>query len=233
MWFEHLEEGASWAELWREYIRCGHCVAIRRVEGLCPCCGARIEQLEPNAGQLANGSDVPVRHTFLGGEGRYEDWVYLAMLEHEWKRPITDKDRFLEIAPGSRPSARLTLVVVFWSYFETKIDRLFREGLSDKIPAPVMEDLLQRYSGIGARLDRLYRIAFSATYWSDLEGLGFPQVSRILQRVHEKRNLFAHGHPEAIDDQLIVELVDTLRDEHEAWIAVFNKRATRCNANTS
>ena len=33
-----------------------------------------------------------------------------------------------------------------------------------------------------------------------------------------------HGHPEAIDDALVEELVAGLKDEHEGWIAVFNRR---------
>ena len=37
-------------------------------------------------------------------------------------------------------------------------------------------------------------------------------------------NRFAHGHPEAIDDSLVEDLVAGLDDEHEAWIAVFNRR---------
>ena len=42
--------------------------------------------------------------------------------------------------------------------------------------------------------------------------------------LHQSRNRFTHGHPEAIDDVLVEELVASLKDEHEGWIAVFNKR---------
>jgi hypothetical protein len=52
-------------------------------------------------------------------------------------------------------------------------------------------------------------------------------VSQLLTRVHHRRNEFAHGHPEAIDDVLVEELVAGLKTEHESWIAVFNKRIAK------
>jgi hypothetical protein len=48
-----------------------------------------------------------------------------------------------------------------------------------------------------------------------------------LAKVQEQRNQFAHGQPQAIDDNLVKSVVEKLKVEHEAWIAVFNKRATR------
>jgi hypothetical protein len=39
-----------------------------------------------------------------------------------------------------------------------------------------------------------------------------------------------HGNPVAIDDNLVTQVVLQLKDEHEAWIAIFNKRATRWTA---
>jgi hypothetical protein len=150
----------------------------------------------------------------MGAEARYEDWVYLAMLEREWKRPLVDADRFSEIPEPSRPAARAALVLIFWSYFETRIDRLFRDGMRD-IGDGIREDLLRRYASVGARLDRLYKIVFAATYWSDLNQLGFERVATLLQLVQKNRNEFAHGQPAAINDGLINELVETLKDEHE------------------
>jgi hypothetical protein len=40
-------------------------------------------------------------------------------------------------------------------------------------------------------------------------------------------NAFAHGDPRAIDDALVVAVVDNLKREHEAWTAAFNHRGTR------
>jgi hypothetical protein len=223
MWFDALSPSDSWTSLWRGYIRCGECSGIRRIEGVCPACNAPLPKSDPVEIRLEDGRVFHVPQAFAGGEGRYEDWVYLAMLEREWKRPLTDADRFLDIAEAHRPAGRAAIVILFWSYFETRIDRLFREGMR-RLPKSVSEELLRRYSSVGARLDRLYKIVFSGTYWRDLTDLGFNRISTFLQRLQTKRNEFAHGKPEAIDDELVRELVASLKDEHEGWIAVYNKR---------
>ena len=130
------------------------------------------------------------------------------------------------VGQGNGPSARAIVVLVFWSYFETRIERLFRE--TSAVPKRVMEYLLERH-GAGARLDRLYKVVYSTTCWADLNNLGYGSVATLLRKVQDCRNDFAHGQPEAIDDSLVEELVTGLKDEHEAWIAVFNRRlaATR------
>src|SRR5579872_3988321 len=148
------------------------------------------------------------------------------MLEREWKRPVTDADRLPEPDPNRQPSARATIVVLFWSYFETRIERLLRAGMRD-VPPRLAEDTLQRYTSIGSRLDRLYRVLFETTYGADLTELGFDDIRRHLTQVQERRNAFAHGDPRAIDDTLVVAVVDNLKREHEAWIAVFNRRGVR------
>ena len=172
--------------------------------------------------QDSDGIEHRLPAASMGGEGRYEDWVYLQMLEREWLRPLSDADRFLSISEHSRPSPRAIVILVFWTYFETRIERLFR-GTMTALPEAVKEDLLRRYPSISSRLDRLYRIMSSRTYWDDLNDLGYSKVSLLLKRVQASRNKFAHGHPEAIDDSLVEELVAGLKDEHESWIAVFNR----------
>lgn len=226
MWFNDLEEGVSWAHLWHGYIRCGECSGIRKVEEDCPACNAPPYAPSRRMVRLDTGQEVEVTNAFAGAEARYEDWIYLMMLEREWKRPLVDADRYLEIVASSRPAPRTPIILIFWSYFETRIDRLFREAMHD-IRESVREDLLRRYASVGARLDRLYKIVFGATYWSDLSQLGFERVGTILKRIQQRRNEFIHGQPAAIDERLISDLVDALKDEHEAWIAVFNKRAAR------
>jgi hypothetical protein len=226
MWYRDLPEGKSWAALWAGYVRCGTCSGIRTLESPCPGCQDPPPCSEPSKVRLADERELQVSPAFMGAEGRYEDWVYLSMLQAEWTRPLTDNDKFLNIAEDKRPAARSVIVLIFWSYFETRIDRLFRESLST-IPDPIVTDLLRRYSSVGSRLDRLYRTVFSTTYWNDLNQMGYHTVCNLLQRVHQCRNEFMHGKPEAIDDKLISDLIAGLKDEHEAWISVFNKRATR------
>ncbi len=80
---------------------------------------------------------------------------------------------------------------------------------------------------IGPRLNDFYRVAFDSTYRKDLEDLGHGVIWTHLDKVQKQRNKFAHGQPQAIDDSLVHSLVEHLKLEHEAWIAVFNKRATR------
>ncbi len=163
---------------------------------------------------------------FAGAEGRYEDWVFLYMLEQEWKRTLTEGDLLLNVSEADRPSPRAVIAIIFWTYFETKIERLLRQAMRD-FQSSVIEDLLNRYSAIGARLERLYRILFNTTYWADLIDAGFEEVAVILKGVHVARNSFVHGTPSAIDDHVITEIISFLRTEHESWIAVFNRRATR------
>lgn len=224
-WFDELKPGDSWARLWKDYILCS-CGAIRRVVGICQNCRQTLSPSERIQVRAEDGREYEIPQAYMGGEGRYEDWVYLVMLEREWKRPVGEADRYLDIAERSRPAARSVIVLIFWSYFETRIERLLRTAMRNT-PEAIVGDLLKRYSSIGSRLDRLYELLFSSSYWSDLDGLGFESVSHLMRRVHEARNSFSHGHPEAITDSLIDELVTALRHEHESWIAVFNHRAVR------
>ena len=167
------------------------------------------------------GNEYRVAHASMGAEGRYEDWIYLRMLEREWLGPQTV---LYDVLPEDRrPSARAIMVLMFWSYFETRIERLFRQT-AKAVPDKVMDHLLERHASVGARMDKLYKVVFSTTYPADLNGLGYGQVAALLKRVQKCRNRFAHGHPEAIDDALVEELVAGLKDEHDGWVAVFNKR---------
>lgn len=226
MWHDDLPPGKSWATLWSGYILCGRCSGIRPLEGPCPACGGAPYGTEPSTIQFTDGREVTVPAAFAGAEGRYEDWIYLQMMEREWKRPVTGAEELIFPDPSSRPSARAALVVLFWSYFETRIERLLRAGMRS-VPPRLAEDAMQRYSSIGSRLDRLYRLLFATTYRADLTDLGYDDIGRHLSHVQECRNAFAHGDPRAIDDELVIAVVDNLEREHKAWIDVFNRRGTR------
>jgi len=62
------------------------------------------------------------------------------------------------------------------------------------------------------------------TYFDELRALGFAAVADLLKEIHERRNAFAHGKPQAINDVTVNALVENLKNEHEAWIAVYNTR---------
>lgn len=225
-WHEHLAPGRSWASLWSDYILCGKCRGIRRPERNCPACGDPLPPGLSVKATLPDGREVELSRTFMGAEGRAEDYLYLEMLQREWERPAPDFDRFKSRPPHERPSARVALVLLFWSYFETRIERLLSHAMQD-LPAPVRKDMLDRYSGIGARLYRLYRVMFGGSYFDDLSEMGFPGIATLLDDLHKRRNDFSHGNPAAINEATVISLVDSLKAEHEAWITVFNRRATR------
>ena len=44
--------------------------------------------------------------TNAGAEGRYEDYIYLEMLEREWKRPVAGAARVRAFDPARQPSDR-------------------------------------------------------------------------------------------------------------------------------
>ena len=221
LWYESMPADWSWAFLWSGYVRC-MCGGIRTIEAQCCACGEAWLEPDPLVIRDADGNEHRVMPELAGAEGRYEDWVYLSMLEREWLRPV-DTDLYDSIPDNHRPSARAIVVLVFWSYFETRIERLFRET-AKAVPKQMMEHLLERNSFVGTRMDSLYRVVFSTTYRADLNDLGYGRVAALLKTVEKRRNRFAHGHPEAIDDGLVEELVAGLKEEHEAWIAVFNRR---------
>lgn len=226
MWYEQLPTDKSWSGLWSGYTICSKCHGIRGVSGSCGVCGDPPYDMKPQLMRDNKGREFLVYPAVAGAEGRHEDWVYLRMIEREWKRPLMDEDRLPGVAPNAGPSPRASIVLLFWSYFETRIERLFRAGLSE-IPSRILDDMLRRYSAIGARLNDLYSVAFSSTYKKDLEEIGHGQIWPHLATIQERRNLFAHGQPQAIDDALVQTVVAKLKAEHEAWIAVFNKRAAR------
>ena len=216
-WYEELA-GQSWATLWHGYVICGHCVGIRQFEADCPACGAKPR---PSV-SLVNEGEV-VQSVWMGAEGRYEDYVYLQMLQREWERPAAVFEGFEHFPEEERPSSRAALVLLFWSYFETRIERLHRTAMRD-LPQRVLDDEMKRYSFIGQRLYDLYKIFFDTNYFEDLRDLGFENVANVLKDLHRRRNDFAHGNPSAINDATVKALVEVLKAEHEGWIAVYNRR---------
>ena len=224
MWYEELPYKKSWSSLWSGYILCGKCRGIRGVQPKCPVCGTEQSGFETQV--RSPDGRLMVTTTALGAEGRYEDYVYVSMMEREWKRPLLDADPAAGTFMDSGMSPRATIVVLFWSYFETRIERLLRAGLAET-PERLLDDALRRYSAIGARLNDFYKIAFDSTYRDDLISVGCADIWPHLARIQERRNAFAHGQPAAINDELVQKTVEMMRAEHEAWIAVFNKRAAR------
>jgi hypothetical protein len=222
MWYDGLP-GNSWTSLWSGYVRCGaDCHGIRTINAPCPACGSGPFDTSPET-IIVDGREITIPAAFMGAEGRYEDYVYLQMLQREWERPVAEFQTFAHFADAQRPSAQAALVLLFWGYFETRIERLHRAAMR-KLPQHVLDDQLRRYSGIGSRLYDLYKIFYGTTYFDDLRAQGFTAVADLLNDIHQRRNEFSHGTPQAINDAAVKALVEKLKAEHEGWIAVFNSR---------
>ena len=103
-WYESLPDGRSWAALWSGYVRCA-CGAIWSMEAECPVCGEAPPKEEWVVVRDTDGTEYRVPPAFNGAEGRYEDWIYLGMLEREWLKPV-DADLYESIPDDRRPSAQ-------------------------------------------------------------------------------------------------------------------------------
>ena len=226
MWFDDLPTDTSWTSLWSGYIRCGRCSGIRTLNDPCPACGAYLPKDVDQTVKLDDGREYTLRSAHMGAETRYEDYVYLQLMEREWKRMMRDSASKDRMQFTEQVSTGTSLVLLFWTYFETRLEHLLRDSLQH-IPPRFLEDALKRYYSVGARMKRFYKIAFDSTYHSDLVSLGYSDVSDHLARIHKQRNAFVHGSPQSIDDSLATSVVEMLEQEHEAWIAVYNHRASK------
>ena len=90
MWFDDLPPDTSWTSLWSGYIRCGDCSGIRTFKNRCPACGANLPEAVEQIITLDDGREYSVPTAYMGAETRYEDYVYLQLLEREWKRMMRD-----------------------------------------------------------------------------------------------------------------------------------------------
>ena len=229
MWVEDLEPGQPWTGVWHNLISCGNCRSLfcAGPGALCHVCGWDCrERQEMQVHILKSGEAVAVPPIMMGAI----DWttfVLLGLMQREWERPQSPGDRFDSLPPEKRPAQRLAIVLLFWSLFEHLMERFF-EDTTRELPIGVRGDLLKRYSSIGSRLDRLYRVLFAVSFHDDLTRLGYADVSAHLMHVHGRRNQFVHGDPESIDDAVVHAAVKQLPRVHEAWIALYNARCTRC-----
>ena len=127
LWYESLPDDRSWATLWSGYDRCA-CGGLRFTEADCPVCGEALPEQNWMVFRDAEGNEHRAEIALAGAEGRYEDWIYLDMLEREWQRPV-DAELYGSIPKDHRPSARAIVALVFWSYFETRIGDCFGRRL--------------------------------------------------------------------------------------------------------
>ncbi len=225
MWFDDLAPGKGWSSLWHHLSLCS-CGAIQ-TGAACSVC-----DIKPDYPPIEHVDESGRKHRILpasmGAEGRLEDWLYPDLIQREWLRPAsTCAEGMLR---HSQISERATVVLLFWTYFEGRIERLVRLGMKQMSEA-MREDILGRYSSVGARMDRLYKLVFGTTYFHDLRAVNAEPIVSLLAEVQRRRNEFAHGMPSAITDDLAQQVVASMKDEHFAWIAVFNRRVAALRAN--
>lgn len=184
----------------------------------CPACEALPYDNEPKPDPLDPSRLIyPV---FAGAEGRIADYMLLNMMEREWRRSKTEGAVTPSLAGGSESAA---IVIFYWTYFESRMERLIRFGLN-RLPAAVAKDLAARYSGVGHYMRELYYILFGVKYRDDLMAVDAESIDGHLVQVQEARNKFIHGDPEALNDALVNRVVSKMADEHQAWVDVYNRR---------
>ncbi|WP_426825287.1 hypothetical protein [Ralstonia pseudosolanacearum] len=222
MWYGALEEGRDWTSLISDFIAC-ECGGIRTISANCPACGSGPYDLTPTVFKDSSGTEHRVPVVFAGAEGRREDYQLLALMEREWRRPRIESEQQSWLTSGM--SERASVVLLFWTYFESRMNRLVKLGLRP-LPDSVQKDLLSRYDSVTSHMKQLYQILFGVKYLDDLIAVGAENVSGHLARVQDARNRFVHGDPEALSDALVEDVVSNLKAEHDAWIAVFNRRVS-------
>lgn len=222
MWYDALAEGKGWTSLIGDFVSCA-CGGIRTVSANCPACGSEPYDLSPKVYKDPTGREIEVHPAFCGAEGRREDYQLLALMEREWRRPRLESSRESWLTSGM--SEHASVVLLFWTYFESRINRLVALGLHS-LPERVQKDLSSRYDSVTSHMKQLYQIVFGVKYVDDLIAVGAERIGGHLGRVQDARNRFVHGDPEALSDALVDAVVRNLKAEHDAWIAVFNRRVS-------
>jgi hypothetical protein len=201
---------------WHGLMHCPECNGLHR-EVICPVCGHAVE----NQPQIIVVDGV--EHLVPQAKQGAISWSTFLILE----RIKTEAERS-HIAASGRPerfSHRFTVVLLFWTLFEVLVDGFYRAALAD-LPGQLDDELLERFPGIGGRLDRLHRRIWQTNFWADLEAEGFGEEATLLRRIQKARNAFVHGDPEAIGDDLVDATLAHLENVQKAWIILFNKRCT-------
>ena len=202
--------------VWRGLAHCGGCGTLMR-GARCRVCGWTDEAVTSTV--MEDGGGTYAVPTARFGAIAYSTHLLLGMIRREWERPLHQDAE----AGWGVSDQRAAIVLLFWTLFEILTERFFDAAMAD-YPERAREDLLRRYSGVGARLDRLYRIVFDTTFWADLADQGDGAIADHLQEVQTKRNAFAHGFVEAIDPPLIERTMEYLQDAQAAWITLYNRR---------
>lgn len=214
------DDSGPWDRTWMGLHHCSECNGLH-TDYRCGVCGHEID-LTPMAFER-NGAKHLIPVATAGALPR-SSFALLNQMQVEWERPSAS-------LPENRTrygSERLVIVILFWTLFETLMDRFYLAAFAD-LPGELGGELLRRFPNIGGRLDRLYKLRWDTTFWDNLADNGYPEAAKHLRAVQTARNNFVHGDPEAIDDALVQATVDQLRGVQWGWVTVFNQRCTGMN----
>jgi hypothetical protein len=222
MWLNTLKPGDSWMGVWLNKFTCGKCNGIIEITDtlVCPICNNENRGNETTF-LLKDGTEAKIPTTQLMGPIDYTSYTLLELMRREWERPLLNHNQ--PTSSDYKIPERLLIVILFWSLFEGLMDTFFSKALR-QIPKNISEDLLNRYSTIGSRMDRLYKLLFSVTFKDDLVSIGKKDVYDHLIQLQNKRNEFIHGKPDAIDETLINDTIEKLQETQAGWIILYNRR---------
>ena len=129
LWYESMPDDWSWAFLWSGYVHRCMCGGIRTIdlEAQCSACGKAWVEVEPAplVTRDTDGHELRVKPDLAGAEGRYEDWVYLSMLEREWRDSSVRKEAWRGRCDGTADGNGLR-IWVRWQVFRRGLARLSR-----------------------------------------------------------------------------------------------------------
>jgi len=194
-------------------VHCYECNALYdRIA--CPVCGHVIEAEKV---RQPDGSYVE-RRTVPGALG-WSTHLLLEMMRREWERADDGP------APMGKTSRKLVIVILFWTFFESLMDRFYHAALGDLDEAEAAK-ILRKFKFVGGQLDELHKSLWGVSFWEDLAALDYLPLAQQIRTIQERRNAFIHGDPEAIDDSLVAQTMGILMDVQFAWIKLFNTRCT-------
>ncbi|EHQ24599.1 hypothetical protein [Mucilaginibacter paludis] len=219
MWLQNLEPGESWMGVWKGKFLCFDCGAIIE-QNPCDICGYLHT---PFVIPGLQNNEQPKALTFKGAihENTY---ITLGLLKREWERPLIPESDVTDLL-GQKIPQRIAFVLLFWTLFESLMDRMFSKKL-ESIPPKIAKNLLKKNNNISARMGEFYQLVFDTSFKDDLIQIGSPLIYDHLKNLQERRNAFIHDNPIAINEQLISDTLIHLQDIQAAWIKLYNKRCT-------
>lgn len=219
----NLNDKKNWTADWHGKIFCGNCGGIYDASNYLACTVCKYAHIIKKQIISRPGRKSMVVYEASIGAINWTTYSLLKLMQAEWERPI---NTVLINTNNLKTSSRAVIVILFWTLFESLIDQLLTTGMKN-LPKKVADHLLKRHQQIGSRIDSLYPLIFDTTFKDDMTKIGYSHLVQFLKHVQESRNLFIHGNPENIDDELVQKTVNNLSDIQSSWIALYNLKCAK------